>query len=540
MFVGERHGIAAPAAPTLNPAQVAGNTVTLSWNVPLGATSIRLGAGTSPGATNVTNSVIGAISGVTAPNVPNGTYYVRVHAIDASGESAASNEVTVIVGGTGACVTPPGAPTLAPAMVTGNSVALSWTPTASACAATTFTVLAGSAPGSSNLAAVPTGSAPTLSASAPNGTYYVRVVAVNAAGSSIPSNEITIVVGTPGGGTVPPPASGPIILAGTQSMVISNNLAFKNNIVLRDDAVLIIRNATFSHLSDFSGQYQLQAYDRSRVIIENATIKSSLWTHWRFEQDSSLQMINVVNDESFIWSGFQDRAKAVALGVSKFWGTVADGSSFIVDGAQSTFIETVFSPGSTVNESYPKTIGAAGYAFPNAGDAGALPRLDLKNVTATQWGITYVPGTAVIIADSDPVTVTFRIDRQFTGLTAEFSNLRAQLYTDSTWTTGDATLRLVNTKTALWSPGTLANDSTLIIRDSDLADVALGGGNSTVIISNSTITFLRANNSQRFTVTGSTVNGDVVATGNSVITLIGTRVTGQIVRQDNGQISIMP
>jgi hypothetical protein len=323
-------------------------------------------------------------------------------------------------------------------------------------------------------------------------------------------------------------------------MVISNNLAFKNNIVLRDDAVLIIRNATFSHLSDFSGQYNLEAYDRSRVIIENATIKSSLWIHWRFTQDSSLQMTNVVNDEALMWSGFHDRAWAVAVGVSKFWGTVANSSSFTIDGANSTFIETVFPPGSTVNESYPKTIGAAGYAFPNAGDTGALPRLALRNVTTTQWGITYVPGTAVTITDTDPVTVTFRIDPQFTGLKAEFSNLRAQLYTDSTWTTGNATLRLVNTRTAPWSPGVLANDSTLIIRDSDLADIALGGGNSTVIISNSTILFLRANNSQRFTVTGSTVNGDVVATGNSVITLIGTRVTGQIVRQDNGQVLITP
>lgn len=51
----------------------------------------------------------------------------------------------------------------------------------------------------------------------------------------------------------------PDCATGRQSMVISNSLAFKNNIVLRDDAVLIIRNATFSHLSDFSGQYGLEA-----------------------------------------------------------------------------------------------------------------------------------------------------------------------------------------------------------------------------------------------------------------------------------------
>jgi hypothetical protein len=304
--------------------------------------------------------------------------------------------------------------------------------------------------------------------------------------------------------------------------------------------VLTIRNATFSHMSDFSGQYELNAYDRARVVIENATIKGSLWMHWRFAQDSVLQMTNVVNDESNIWSGFHDRARAVVVGVSKFWGTVAQSTSFVVDGAKSTFIETVFSPGATVLESYPKTIGAAGYAFPNVGEAGPLPRLNLRNVDSTLWGITYVPGTTVTIADTDPLVVTYRIDPQFSGITAEFSNLRAQLYTDSSWTTGNAMLRLVNTRTWPWSPGVLGNNNTLIIRDSELADIALGGGNSTVNISNSTILFLRANNSQRFTVTGSTVNGDVVATGNSVINLIGTRVTGQIVRQDNGQIFITP
>jgi len=39
----------------------------------VGATSIRLEAGTSPGASNVASSIIGAVSSLSAPNVPNGT-----------------------------------------------------------------------------------------------------------------------------------------------------------------------------------------------------------------------------------------------------------------------------------------------------------------------------------------------------------------------------------------------------------------------------------------------------------------------------------
>ena len=529
---------AAPPAPVMNAPQVAGNTVTLSWTVPPGSTAIRLQAGTAPGASNVANTVIGAISGYSATAVPPGIYYVRVSAIDSSGQSPVSNEVVVTVGSMSACAGPPGPPTLGPAAVNGNSITLTWNAAVAGCVATGFTVQAGSAPGQANLAAVDVGSALSLNASAPAGTYYVRVVAAGAAGVSAPSNEVTVVVASAGTGP-PPPASGPIVLTGSQSMVISSDLVFKNNIVLRDDAVLTIRNATFSHLSDFSGQYTLQAFDRSRVVIENATIKSSLWISWRFTQDASLIMTNVVNDQSQIWSGFQDRARAVATGVSRFWGTAADSVSFQVDGAGESFVETVFPPGSTVNEAYPRTIGAAGYSFPNAGDAGALTRIELRNVNSTQWGITYTPGSAVTIADTNPLTVTFRIDAIFNGVSAEFSNLRAQLYADATWTTGGATLRLVNTTTNLWSPGVFGNNS-LTIRDSDLADIALGGGNSTVTIVNSTVTFLRSNNTQRFTVTGSTIAGDVVATGNSSITLNNTRVLGQIVRTENGQIFINP
>jgi hypothetical protein len=526
---------AAPAAPVLSPAQITGSTVTLSWTVPLGTTGIRLEAGTAPGSTNAANVVLGALSGYTATSVPAGIYYVRVRAIDASGESAPSNEVTVSLGAGGSCASAPNPPTLAPAAVSGTLVQLTWAQ-GGGCPATSFTIYAGSGPGLSNLASVNAGAALGFSASAGAGTYYVRVVAANGAGASAPSNEITVTVGGGTGGP-PPPTNGPIILTGTQSMVISGTLAFKNDIVLRDDAVLTIRNATFSHLSDFSGQYTLAAYDRARVVIENSTITSSPWINWRFEQDASLQMTNVTNRDSLIWHAFEDRARAVAVGVSRFTGTVSDSSSFIGDGAEFTFIETVYPRGGTVNEAYPHSIGNAGYAFPNTGEGGGVfPRITLRNVTSTAWGITYVPESSVTITDTDSLVVTFRIDERFSGLTAEFSNLGAKHYVDQTWTTGGASLRLVNTKTLPWSPLVSGNHNTLIVRDSELADFAMGSGYSNAFFYNSTLSFVRAQFGTRVTLTGCTVTGDVVAGENGVITLNGTRVLGQIVRLANGQI----
>jgi hypothetical protein len=197
---------AVPAPPILNPALVAGSTVTLSWSVPFGTTGIRLEAGTAPGLSNAVSTVIGPIGSYTATNVPPGTYYARVRAIDATGESAPSNEVIVAVGGSSACVMAPGAPQLALPIVAGNTVILTWTPAATGCTPTGYILLAGSAPGLSNLAVVPT---PGLSlfASAPNGTYYVRVVAQNAAGVSGPSNERVFSIGATAPGPSPVPSS---------------------------------------------------------------------------------------------------------------------------------------------------------------------------------------------------------------------------------------------------------------------------------------------------------------------------------------------
>lgn len=199
---------AVPAPPVLNLPQVTGSTVTLSWSMPFGSTGIRLEAGTAPGFSNAANMVISAINSFTASNVPPGTYYVRVRAVDPSGESAPSNEVTVTVGAV-SCAAPPSAPLLNAAVVTGNAVTLSWTAGALGCPPTNFSVIAGSAPGLSNLAIVNTGMAPSLNATAPGGVYFVRVLAQNPYGSA-PSNEVVVSIGG-GAPTFPPvaPSIGP-------------------------------------------------------------------------------------------------------------------------------------------------------------------------------------------------------------------------------------------------------------------------------------------------------------------------------------------
>ena len=67
--------------------------------------------------------------------------------------------------------------------------------------------------GLNNIAVVPVGNALSFSAVAPASTYYVRVTAVNAFGSSASSNEVVLVVGAA-------PAPGPLPPLGTMTAII--------------------------------------------------------------------------------------------------------------------------------------------------------------------------------------------------------------------------------------------------------------------------------------------------------------------------------
>ncbi len=172
-----------------------GNPVQFTWTPPAASVSgFRLEAGSAPGLANVaTVPLAGTASSFLVPNVPPGTYHVRLRAQNACGLSVPSAEVIVTVAG--GCVAP-GAPTLT-AAVNGNLVSLSWTAPAVGTAPVAYTLLAGSTPGASNLATVSMGGATSLQTPVPNGTYYVRVAATNACGTSV-SNEATVVVGTTG------------------------------------------------------------------------------------------------------------------------------------------------------------------------------------------------------------------------------------------------------------------------------------------------------------------------------------------------------
>lgn len=327
----------------------------------------------------------------------------------------------------------------------------------------------------------------------------------------------------------------PLTLTGNEILEITDtHYIQKNDIVLKDNSKLIIKNSSFEHLGDHSFQYWLYAWNNSQVIVENSQITSSPWLNWNFYNFSSLTLNKVDQSKSNIWHYFPNNSKVIVKN-SRFAGTLANDAQADIDGSKDTFIELVFMPGSQVEENLPKLV-TKEYIFPNNNDQlTSKMKLSLKNSTMPNWGITVTENDKVTIRDTENLTVTFSFGYLFINETIELSDLKVKKYADSSWNFKDTTLRLINTKTNKWSP-IVGGENTLVIKNSQLADNAFSNGQAKIIIEDSTAQFLRAKDEVQMTIKNTKVEGDVIAQDNSKVTLINTKVGGKKVTQGNGKI----
>jgi len=185
--------VAPPGSPGAFAASVSGTTVTFSWTPPASGGAVAgytLLAGLTPAFTSPIASLAvpaGATS-LSVPGVPAGTYYARLIAQNTGGTSPASNEAALTVAG----LTAPGAPTMNPATVSGGTVTLSWTPGSGGTPASY--VLTARTGAGAVLGVIPATGTTLSVPNVPSGTYLVTVAAVNAAGTSGASNQVTITV----------------------------------------------------------------------------------------------------------------------------------------------------------------------------------------------------------------------------------------------------------------------------------------------------------------------------------------------------------
>jgi hypothetical protein len=181
----------APGPPQNLTQSVSGTTVTLNWTAPSTGgvpTGYVVEAAFAPGGAVIASLNIGGTT-LVVPGVPLGTYFVRVRGQNGSGLGDPSNEVTVSVGGGTSCPAIPLPPVLRVRSV-GQNATVTWA-SGAGCPSTSFSMFAGSAPGLSNIVVVNAGAQLGLSAVAPSGTYFVRVVGSNASGNTV-SQELTV------------------------------------------------------------------------------------------------------------------------------------------------------------------------------------------------------------------------------------------------------------------------------------------------------------------------------------------------------------
>lgn len=183
----------APGAPRMLAATTARNSVVFSWQPPATPEPVQhyvLDAGYAPGATAL-SVPLGQVLAFAA-TAADGVYFVRVRAITPAGSGPASNEVQIALGQAAS----PLPPLALLATVQGTAVSLQWTENPFGPVITGYQVHAGSVSGVTNIGVIPVSAAArVLNVSAPAGTYFVRLVAVNTAGASGPSNEAVVTTG---------------------------------------------------------------------------------------------------------------------------------------------------------------------------------------------------------------------------------------------------------------------------------------------------------------------------------------------------------
>ena len=187
-------------APPLDPIAVTeGTLVTFGWQAPSAVTppGYVIEAEAAGGRGDVTSPPLSGATASFTIDAPPGRYWGRVKAVNAAGASAPSSEWVLDVDATASpCYQqPPLSPQTLVASVSARTVRLLWAQPDTGPVANTQRVVAGSAPGLDDLAIIEVpGPAVSFTTTAPPGTYYVKVFALNACGSSPYSNEVQVVV----------------------------------------------------------------------------------------------------------------------------------------------------------------------------------------------------------------------------------------------------------------------------------------------------------------------------------------------------------
>jgi subtilisin-like proprotein convertase family protein len=185
-------GSATPGPPQQLQAELSGTSVLLRWAPPRtgdAPVGYVLEAGSAAGLSDLLILPVSGTSFAATVSQP-GKYFVRVRGVNSAGVGPPSEQASFTIGGP---IVPPDPPSNLAAIIVGDTVTLRWSPSSGS--PTSYAIVVGSATGERDVGVYAVGVTTTFSATlVPSGTYWVSVIAANAAGVSGPSEYVRVVV----------------------------------------------------------------------------------------------------------------------------------------------------------------------------------------------------------------------------------------------------------------------------------------------------------------------------------------------------------
>ena len=302
----------------------------------------------------------------------------------------------------------------------------------------------------------------------------------------------------------------PITLTGGETLeIVDTHYIISNKIHLSDEASLVIRDSLLELRQDYAFQHGLEATGNSAVEFHDSELQTSCTgsLNWVFIETASLNAVNIDMPGCNTWNLFTGDSTADITNWDRLGATACSRSDVTIRDSATMEIELCFRDGAVVDEALPVEI--VEFAFPGEDDQNVDFQLSIHDSSIDGWGIGVTPGSSITIRDAPAVTISVIVGFPWQQQTVELDGLARKLYEDQTWEIGDATLRLINTRTYGWEPNAFG-DNTLIIRNSDYSGSSINSSNARYIIENSTMGLTRTQEMVEMPVRDSVIRGDVV------------------------------
>lgn len=325
-----------------------------------------------------------------------------------------------------------------------------------------------------------------------------------------------------------------LVVSGDDYLLDNTRLIVKGGMVVNESGKFTARNSEIVFVQDYNQQFGVYVGDAT-LDFENVTLDTEgKWFNFNYDENANIRFVNVRgNDCCLPWHSATDNAnlsfRDSVVGVTLSQNVEMDAAN------SSMFIELMFSNSSGV------------FTFPE----GFVPELDMempneygkyrvsaRNSTFTHWGLTADKHSNITLIDSK-VTIGMNAgsDWRRPAPKIKVDNLKAMNYDGTTVKFDTSTIVLKNTSVTSWYPQAW-NGAVVEVSDSDLADVQFNGGNSTVIIRNSSIAILFGREDVKYYIYSSKIMQDVIGKGNSIIHLNDTYIYGKVMRMENSTIFI--